>query len=112
VAVSIPRFEMTWGTEELKGALRKLGMASAFDPGTADFSGMSEGGGLFIGYVLHKAFIEVNEEGTEAAAATAVGMLKASMPTVFRADRPFVFAIRDRGTGSVLFLGRVTDLGE
>jgi serpin B len=113
VAVSIPRFEMTWGTEELKGALRALGMSRAFDPANADFSGMSEGGGLFIGYVLHKAFIEVNEEGTEAAAATAVGMLKASWDHLsFRADRPFVFMIRDTGSGSILFLGRITDLGE
>lgn len=112
VAVSIPRFEMTWGTKELKDALEALGMRRAFDAQAADFSGMSAAGPLFIGHVLHKAFVEVNEEGTEAAAATAVVMLKATMPTVFRADRPFVFMIRDRGTGSILFLGRVTDLGE
>jgi serpin B len=112
VAVAIPRFEMTWGTEDITSALEALGMERAFDPGRADFSGMSPDPALFIGYVLHKAFIEVNEEGTEAAAATAVGMLKAVMPTVFRADRPFVFMIRDGSTGSILFLGRVTDLGE
>jgi serpin B len=113
VTVAIPRFAMTWGTEDLKGALEALGMERAFEPGRADFSGMSEDPSLFIGYVLHKAFIEVNEEGTEAAAATAVGMLKASLESLsFRADRPFVFLIRDRGTGSILFLGRVTDLGE
>jgi serpin B len=111
IAVSIPRFEMTWGTTELKGALKALGIRRAFDV-SADFSGMSDAGPLFVGHVLHKAFVEVNEEGTEAAAATAVVMLKAAMPTVFRADRPFVFMIRDRSTGSILFLGRVTDLGE
>jgi serpin B len=112
VSVSIPRFELTWGTKELSGALRALGMHDAFEAGVADFSGMSAAGGLFIGHVLHKAFILVNEEGTEAAAATAVTMLKASMPLRFRADRPFVFLLRDRRTGSILFLGRVTDLGE
>ncbi len=112
VAVSIPRFEMTWGTRELKGALQALAMRLAFDAGSADFSGMSAGERLFIGHVLHKAFIEVNEEGTEAAAATAVAMLRASLPLTFRADRPFVFMIRDRNTGSILFLGRITDLGE
>jgi len=112
VAVSIPRFEMTWGTKELKSALQTLGMERAFRAGEADFSGMSATGPLFIGHVLHKAFVEVNEQGTEAAAATAVTMLKTAMPTLFRADRPFVFMIRDGETGSVLFLGRITDLGE
>jgi serpin B len=69
---------------------------------------------LFISQVLHKAFVEVNEEGTEAAAATAVVMRVTAIaqprpPVVFRADHPFLFVIRDRKTGSVLFMGRVAD---
>jgi serpin B len=65
---------------------------------------------LFINKVVHKAFVEVNEEGTEAAAATAVVALRAmSMSPVFRADHPFLFLIRDNATGSILFLGRVAD---
>ena len=69
---------------------------------------------LYIGYVIHKAFVEVNEKGTEAAAATVVAIAtaaaRAAMPFVpiFRADRPFLFAIRDVKTGTVLFLGRLT----
>jgi serpin B len=74
---------------------------------------MSDLGDLFIGPVFHKAFVAVNEEGTEAAAATAVVMkrLAIEQETVFRADHPFLFVIRDNATGSVLFMGRVADLG-
>jgi serpin B len=83
-------------------------MPTAFTA-SADFSGMSDGG-LFIGHVVHQAFVEVNEEGTEAAAATgAVVVESAPMLDAFNADHPFVFAIRDRGTGLMLFMGRVMD---
>ena len=64
---------------------------------------------LFIDEVIHKAFVEVNEEGTEAAAATAVGMRTTSMPPQFVADRPFLFLTRENSTGTILFIGRVTD---
>jgi serpin B len=86
-----------------------LGMKAAFSD--ADFTGMSsKGEDLYISQVLHKAFVEVNEEGTEAAAATAV-IIKERVsaprePVTFRADRPFVFTIRDNRNGAVLFLGR------
>jgi len=110
VEVHLPRFKATWGTEELADDLRALGIRDAFQPGAADFSGVDGTRDLFISMVLHKAFIEVNEEGSEAAAATAVGLARTSVPVpppVFRADRPFLFMIRDRETSSVLFLGRL-----
>ncbi|MBY0456506.1 MAG: serpin family protein [Gemmataceae bacterium] len=109
VEVLLPRFKAE-SALSLKPALTELGMKKAFVSGQADFTGMSpQGKELFIAAVLHKAFVEVNEEGTEAAAATAVvvkGKGLPPKPAVFRADRPFVFAIRDNATGAVLFLGR------
>ncbi|MBD3366842.1 MAG: serpin family protein, partial [Candidatus Eisenbacteria bacterium] len=110
VDVSLPRFTIHWGTEELGDDLRALGIVEAFKPGTADFSGIAGNRELFISKVLHKAFVDVNEEGSEAAAATAVGIARTSIPEpppVFRADRPFLFLIRDRGTGAILFMGRL-----
>ena len=110
VRVYLPKFKITWGTFELNEPLIALGMKDAFSRARADFTGMAETRELFISLVLHKAFIEVNEEGTEAAAATAVVMSKEiSRPRVFRADHPFLFLIRDNITGSILFLGRVVD---
>ena len=92
--------------------LSAMGMPVAFG-GDADFSGINGKRDLFISAVIHKAFVDVNEEGTEAAAATAVVMGRAAAarpePIVsFRADHPFVFLIRDIRTESILFLGRVT----
>jgi serpin B len=91
-----------------------MGMKSAFDPDTADFSGMTDKEALFISVVIHKAFVDVNEEGTEAAAATGIAMTGAAFaepkePPVFRADHPFVFMIRDNRNGAILFLGRITN---
>jgi len=109
VVVSIPKFTMT-SEFSLKETLSAMGMKDAFAGGKADFSGMDGSRGLFIGAVIHKAFVDVNEEGTEAAAATAVVVGVTSMPApppVFRADRPFLFMIRDDRTGSILFMGRV-----
>jgi len=109
VVVALPKFQMRWGTVDLKPYLVDLGMAYAFGA-DADFSGIDGARDLFISSVLHQAFVAVNEEGTEAAAATAVvGRLIASLPTLFRADRPFLFLIRDVETGAVLFMGRVSD---
>ncbi len=110
VNVSLPRFKLE-STLSLKPVLMKMGMKLAF--GNADFTGMSPNGReLYISHVLHKAFVDVNEEGTEAAAATAVVIKGRSarppMP-VFRADRPFVFVIRDNVTGTALFAGRYTN---
>jgi len=106
VQVLLPRFEITFPFR-LDDTLKSMGMVDAF--GNADFSGMDGTKSLFIGAVLHKAFVVVNEEGTEAAAATAVIMAMglSSLPPVFRADHPFVFLIRENSTGSILFLGRV-----
>lgn len=106
--VTIPRFTMT-STFSLGETLAAMGMPSAFDPSAADFSGMTGNRELFIGGVVHKAFVEVNEQGTEAAAATGVGMRTVSMPPSFTADHPFVFVIRDNVTGSMLFVGRVAN---
>ncbi len=108
--VYLPKFKMEWGAGSLQDDLAAMGMAVAFS-GDADFSGMTGKRNLFISDVVHKAFVEVNEEGTEAAAATGVIMkLTAVMETpVFRADRPFVFLIKDNKVGSILFMGRVVN---
>ncbi len=112
VRVSLPKFTLTTDFR-LDDALRELGMNDAFDPGTADFSGMDgRKGWLYINAVIHKAFVEVNERGTEAAAATAVLMrgcaMAPSKPVTFRADHPFLFYIQDNQTGTILFLGRLS----
>jgi len=105
--VHLPRFKFET-KYDMGEDLAEMGMPTAFT-GSADFSGMSEGG-LFIGHVVHQAYVDVNEEGTEAAAATGVVMVEsAPILEVFNADHPFVFTIRDRGTGLILFMGRVTD---
>ncbi len=111
VQVYLPRFEMTWGTHSLKEELQSLGMKLPFEAGLADFSVMAaEPGDLNISNVLHKAFVKVNEEGTEAAAATAVIVVTRSASSeevaLFRADRPFLFFIRENSTGAILFMGR------
>ena len=117
VQVYLPRFKMT-SQFKLAETLQSLGMMLPFSE-QADFSGMSTAEDLMISEVIHKAFVDVNEEGTEAAAATAVVIAPASAPVgeperpvVFRADHPFVFMIRDNRTGAILFLGRVTDPSE
>ena len=121
VKLFLPRFKMTWGTVDLRDQLTTLGMTFAFDRSRADFSGINgheppHEDALSISSVFHKAFVDVNEEGTEAAAATAVAMVGMSMPDfdpppipLFRADHPFLFAIRHTKSGAMLFLGRVTD---
>ena len=89
-----------------------MGMPDAFGP--ADFSGMDGSRNLFVGDVFHKAFMAVDEAGTEAAAATAVVMEKLALPTIdveLTIDHPFVFMIRDLETGAILFVGRVVNPG-
>jgi serpin B len=108
VRVLLPRFKAE-SKFLLNGPLTDLGMKKAFDALAADFTGMYDGDpSLYISHVLHKAFVDVNEEGTEAAAATAVVIKDRAGPreTVFRADRPFVYVIRDNKTGAALFMGR------
>jgi serpin B len=112
VLVFIPRFKAL-KSFMLNKVLYSMGMHDAFG-GAADFSGMTGVKDLYISDVIHQAFIDVNEEGTEAAAATAVvmkrmGTLKAALPPTFRADHPFIFLIRDNHSGAILFMGRITD---
>jgi len=109
VTLSLPRFGFEFPLP-LTQLLQDMGMPIAFTA-AADFSGIRESGGLMITDVLHKAFVAINEEGTEAAAATAVVVGETSVPeqATLRADRPFLVLIRDRPTGTVLFLGRVVD---
>jgi len=110
--IKMPRFKYEYGPVSLKTALNKMGMSLPFVPGSADFSGMDGSRDLFITDAFHKAFVSVDEEGTEAAAATAVAMDVASVPpppVEFIVDHPFIFFIRDIETGAVLFLGRIVD---
>jgi serpin B len=110
VALAMPRFEFD-AEFSLAETLAGMGMPAAFSD-QADFSGMTGTRELFISAVLHKAFVAVDEEGTEAAAATAVAMKLTSVqtePVEVRLDRPFIFLIRDIETGTILFLGRVVD---
>jgi len=122
VDVFLPRFTTTWGAVDLREHLAALGMPLAFDAVRADFSGINgheppHEDSLHVSAVFHKAFVEMNERGTEAAAATAVVVLdmasvrppKPPPIPVFRADRPFLYAIRDRHSGALLFLGRMAD---
>jgi serpin B len=112
VRVHLPRFSMTWGAENITPHLRALGMQDAFVKGAADFSGIDGTRDLLISSVFHKAFVDVNEEGTEAAAATGVVVGVTSVPPPpeeFRADRPFLFLIREKKAGTILFMGRVTE---
>jgi serpin B len=111
VNVTLPKFKII-STFSLDNALKVLGLSVAFEPEKADFSGMNGKTNLYISGVLHKAFVDVSEEGTEAAAATAVEMgvtAIAIMPEEFRVDHPFLFFIRENSTGSILFLGRIID---
>ena len=109
--VQIPKFRLEYGTD-LSDVLKALGMEIAFEKNQADFSGMSSDRDLYISRVDHKAVVEVNEEGTEAAAVTNIGIAVTSLPPQFIADRPFFFAIRDNETKSVLFMGTVFDPSE
>ena len=115
VALSLPRFKST-ATFDLNKPLIALGMKKAFAAGQADFTGIANvpGEPLYIGMVIHKAFVDVNEEGTEAAAATAAVMragaaMRPAETIPFVADHPFVYIIRSNRTGDILFMGRLTD---
>ncbi len=114
VEVYLPKFKIQAGYG-LGEVLKSLGMRTAFSK-TADFSGITGKRGLFISEVVHRAYVEVNEKGTEAAAATGVVMGITSAPptsiAVFKADHPFVFVILHKPTGSILFMGRLTNPAE
>ena len=111
IELQIPKYKLGTGYDLVRPC-QDLGMRDAFASAVADFRGMGwPKGDLWIAQIKHKAFVEVNEEGTEAAAATAVGMATESVARhpIFRADHPFLFMIRDRQTGSILFIGRLVD---
>ena len=109
VELSLPKFKYEY-KRELNDDLKNLGMGIAFDPDNADFSNISDRD-LFISFVLHQTFIETNEEGTEAAAATVVGISVTSVPmtNVININRPFLYFIRETTTGTIVFMGQVTD---
>jgi serpin B len=107
--LELPRFEVSTGLT-LNESLKALGMVLPFDPDNADFGRINPVAQLYISRVLHKTFVSVNEEGTEAAAATAVEVGVTSMPEPIRVDRPFLFLIRERHTGTLLFAGKVAFL--
>jgi serpin B len=109
VEVTLPRFKTSWN-RSLNRALQTLGMQQAFTA-NADFSGMTRNERLFISLVQHEAFVDVNEEGTEAAAATGAVMRKSADmgPVPFRADHPFLYLLRDTTSGLVLFMGRLAN---
>ncbi|NWX12626.1 SPB10 protein, partial [Aegotheles bennettii] len=105
--VYLPRFTLE-EKYDLKSTLSRMGMQDAFTEGQADFTGMSEKGELFLSQVFHKCYLEVNEEGTEAAAASSASLASRSLGAtlIFVADHPFLFFIRHNKTKSILFLGR------
>jgi serine protease inhibitor len=113
--VKMPRFQVEYGTKRLNGVLNNLGMGIAFDPDQANLTGIASTalGNLYISYVDHKAVVEVNEEGTEAAAVTNVGIgITAIGPETspsFVVNRPFYYEIRDDRSGSILFMGEMLD---
>jgi serpin B len=111
IEVFVPKFKLA-SSFSLNETLVSMGMRDAFDQTKANFAGMDGTTLLYISAAIHQAVVEVNEEGTEAAAATGIVMgLKAmpAQPTTFRADHPFIFLIRDNRSGSILFMGRVID---
>ncbi|XP_054887422.1 probable serpin E3 [Poeciliopsis prolifica] len=104
--VFLPRFRMQ-NKFSLKSVLPALGVSDAFNPTAADFTGISVEEGLYVSDAVHEVRIEVTEDGTKAAAATAMVLLKRSRAPVFKADRPFLFLLRQVNTGSILFMGRI-----
>jgi serine protease inhibitor len=109
VAVQLPKFKFSYNEEKMKEILTSMGMGIAFDDSKADFTRINRAGGLYISEVKHKTFIETNEEGTEAAAVTSVGIALTSVPAIleFVVNRPFIFLINEKSSGTILFVGAV-----
>lgn len=110
IQVQLPKFKFEYSEEAMLDILTQMGMGVAFIPGQADFTRINPQGDLFISAVKHKTFIETNEEGTEAAAVTSVVVSVTSFPggpTQFIVDKPFIFFIREKSTGTILFIGTV-----
>ncbi len=106
----LPKFKLEY-EKSLNDMLRAMGMEIAFDGGRADFSRIDKNGGLFISNVRHKTFVDVNEEGTEAAAVTSVGLVDSMPPLKFnmRVDRPFVFVLREHHSQTIFFVGKIAE---
>ncbi|HLN53982.1 MAG TPA: serpin family protein [Lentimicrobium sp.] len=113
VEVQLPKFKFSYDEEKMKEILSSMGMGIAFEPGLADFTRINRDGQLYISEVKHKTFIETNEEGSEAAAVTSVGVALTSVgengPHYFIVDRPFVFLITEKTTSTILFIGTVNN---
>lgn len=103
--ILLPKFKFEY-EKYLNDQLKSLGMMDAFDPYLADLSGISEAD-IYVDFVKQNTFVDVNEEGTEAAAVTTIGIKETSMPSSFTIDRPFIFAIRERLTNTLLFIGKI-----
>jgi serpin B len=110
VELSLPKFRLAW-EDTLNDELKSMGMRRAFVPDSAEFTRISRaiGNHLYIDFVKQKAFVDVNEVGTEAAAVTVVGVGVTSAPIPLHINRPFVFAIRERLSGTVLFIGKIIE---
>ncbi|MFK7934802.1 MAG: serpin family protein, partial [Saprospiraceae bacterium] len=109
IDLALPKFKMEYDIK-LKSTLKAMGMTEAFSD-ASDFSQLVKQGGVKVDEVIHKAFIEVDEVGTEAAAVTVVVIIETSVPALptVRADKPFLFVIRENQTNSILFMGRLSD---
>jgi len=108
--IALPKFEFDCKYQQLDRTLAGMGMPSAFSA-RADFSGMNGKRNLFIRFIIHQAYVKVDEKGTEATGATAVGgnLTAIEIPKIFNANHPFVFVIQDKTTGNILFLGKVAN---
>jgi serpin B len=111
VDLAIPKLKLTY-ERTLNDDLKALGMTSAFDPRMADFTRMSPmGRSLVIDFVKQKTFVDINEEGTEAAAVTVAGVVPTCacppVPVAMRVDRPYIFAIREQFSGTLLFMAKI-----
>jgi serine protease inhibitor len=108
VVVTMPRFKFAYEFQ-LNEVLKKMGMQKAFTDGVADFTDITNDEDLYISSVLHKSFIDVNENGTEAAAVTSITFITTSIGTgtYFTVDKPFVFAITEKDTDAILFIGEI-----
>jgi serpin B len=109
VLLQLPKFKLEYKLT-LNEALKNLGMGIAFSPGQADFSRIVDGVSLFISKVLHKTFVQVDEEGTEAAAVTVVEIRYTSVEprsTLMQVDHPFMFVLHEKQTGTILFMGKI-----
>lgn len=116
INLQLPRFKLDCEYDMEKSILPDMGMRLAFRKGIADFTGINKGGNLSISKVKHKTFVEVNEEGTEAAAVTSVEVIYTSVgpsiPISFTVNQPFLFAIKENSTGAILFIGKIGEIPE